>query len=196
MAVFCLFLYTFLHEGGHALGGILSRGTVTGFNVNFLDFSAHVSLAGGFTQAETVANTLAGPGTPLLTWLVFILVVPKRTNFALESVKLAATMMFLSTLLAWVILPLVYVSGEFPRDDVTDFLIHSGAAPLGVTIAALGAYIGGWLLFFRKIDGVRQEVKQLRVPQAAVFTSEVRTTLWICLGILLVCILIVLAANG
>ncbi len=196
LAVFCLFLYTFLHEGGHALAGVLAGAKLTGFDINFLDFSAHVRLTGEFTPAEKVANTLAGPGLPLLVWLVFILVVPKRTNFALESIKLAATMMFLSTLLAWVILPLVFASGQFPPDDVTDFLIRSGAAPLGVTIAALGAYLGGWVLFFRKIDGVRQEVEQWRDSQAEVFTSEVRATLWICLGILLACILITFAANG
>ena len=136
------------------------------------------------------------PGLPLLVWLVFILAVPKRTNFALESIKLAGTMMFLSTLLAWVVLPLVYMSGEFPADDVTDFLIHSGAAPLGVTVAALGAYAGGWLLFLRKIDGLRHEVEQLRDPQAEVFVPEVRATLWICLVIALAGLLITFAANG
>jgi hypothetical protein len=196
LALFSLFLYTFLHEGGHALAGVSAGAKLTGFTINFLDFSAHVSLAGEFTPAEKVANTLAGPALPLLAWLVFILVVPKRTNFALESIELAATMMFLGTLLAWVVLPLVYARGGFPPDDVTDFLIHSGAAPLGVSIAALGAYVGGWLLFFRKIGGLRYEVEQLRDPQAEVFTSEVRATLWICLGILLACILITFAANG
>jgi hypothetical protein len=196
LALFCLFLYTFLHEGGHALAGILSGGTVTGFSVNFLDFSAHVSLAGGFTQAEMVANTLAGPSLPLLVWLVFILIIPKRTNFALESIKLTATMIFLSTLLAWVILPLVYLSGQFPRDDVIDFLMQSGVAPPGVTVAALGVYIGGWLLFIWKIDGVRHEIEQLRDPHAGVFTPDILTTFWICLGILLICILVAFAANG
>ncbi len=196
LALFCLFFYTFLHEGGHALAGILSGGTVTGFNVNFLDFSAHVNLAGSFTPAEMVANAIAGAGLPLLVWLAFILAVPKRTNFALESIKLAATMIFLGTLLAWVILPVVFISGEYPRDDVTEFLLHSGAAPLGITVAALGAYVGGWILFFWKIEGVRREAVQLRDPQAEVFTAAVRSTLWICLGILIVCILIVFAANG
>jgi hypothetical protein len=196
LAVFCLFLYTFLHEGGHALAGVLAGAKLTGFNINFLDFSAHVSLIGEFTPAEKVANTLAGPGLPLLVWLVFILAVPKRTNFALESIKLAGTMMFLSTLLAWVVLPLVYLSGDFPPDDVTDFLIHSGAVPLGVTIAALGAYAGGWLLFMRKIDGLRHEVGQLRGSQAELFTPEVRRTLWICFGIVIAGILIAFAANG
>jgi hypothetical protein len=195
LVLFSLFLYTFLHEGGHALAGVLSGGTVTGFNVNFLDFSAHVSLAGSFTQAEKAANALAGPGLPLLVWLVFIVIVPKRTNFAFESIKLAATMMFLSTLLAWVFLPLVYRGGQYPRDDVTDFLMQSGAAPLGVTVAALAAYIGGWILFTTKIEGLRREVELLRDPQAEVFSPQVWATLWIVLGILLVTLLITFAAN-
>jgi hypothetical protein len=196
LALFCIFLYTFLHEGGHALAGILSGGTVTGFSVNFLDFSAHVSLAGSFTQAEKVTNALAGPGLPLLVWLVFIVFVPKRTNFALESIKLAATIMFLSTLLAWVVLPLVYMSGQFPRDDVTDFLLHSGASPMGTAAAALAAYLGGWILFITKIEGVRREVELWHDPQAEVFTPQVRTTVWIVLGILVVCLLTAFAANG
>lgn len=196
LALFCLFLYTFLHEGGHALAGALSGGIVTGFSVNFLDFSAHVSLSGGFTPAEAVTTTLAGPVLPLLVWLVFILIVPKRTNFALESIKLAATMVFLSTLLAWIILPSVYLSGQFPRDDVTDFLMQSGTPALGLAAAALTAYIGGWILFARKIDGVRDEIVQLRNPQGEVFTPEVRTTLWIVLGTLIACGLAAFAANG
>ena len=196
LALFCLFLYTFLHEGGHALAGALAGAKLTGFNINFLDFSAHVSLTGELSRSEKAVNAAAGVGLPLAVWLAFILAVPKRTNFALECIKLAGTMMFLSTLLAWVILPLVYVSGEFPSDDVTDFLIHSGAAPLGVTVAALGAYAGGWLLFVRKIDGLRHEAGQLRGPQAELFDPEVRATLWICLGIVLAGLLITFAANG
>lgn len=196
LALFCLFLYTFLHEGGHALAGVLAGAELTGFNINFLDFSAHVSLAGELTQAEKAVNAVAGVGLPLSVWLVFILAVPRRTNFALESIKLAGTMMFLSTLLAWVVLPLVYRSGDFPADDVTDFLIHSGAAPLGVALAALGAYAGGWLMFLRKIDGLRHEVQQLRNPQAEVFVPAVRMILWVCLGIVLAGLLITFAANG
>ena len=91
---------------------------------------------------------------------------------------------------------MVSLSAEFPREDVTDFLVRSGAAPLGVTITALGAFIGGWLLFIWKIDGLSHEAEQLRGPQAEVFVPEVRAILWICLGILFAGLLITFAANG
>lgn len=62
------------------------------------------------------------------------------------------------------ILPLVHRRGEFLRDDVTDFLLRPGANPPGVNDAALGAYVGGWISLFRKIDGFRHEAGQLDDP--------------------------------
>ena len=158
ITLFVFFLYTFLHESGHALIGVLSGGTITSFSVNFFDLSAHVGMTGQFTPAQAVANNLAGVSLPLLVWLGFMLVVPKRANFALESIKVVGSAMFLSSLLAWIILPLIFWAGQAPRDDVINFLSNSRIHPLWVTIVALLAYISGWLLFAKKIGGLRYEI--------------------------------------
>ena len=51
--LFVFFLYTFLHEGGHALAGLFFGQSLTEFDVSFWDFSAHVGMAGGeLTQGQ------------------------------------------------------------------------------------------------------------------------------------------------
>jgi len=194
--LFTVFLYTFLHEGGHALAGVLSGGTVTGFNVNFLDLSAHTGMTGEFTPAQTVANNLAGPMLPLLAWLIFILAVPKRVNFALESIKLAGTLTVLNSLLAWIVIPLLHLAGQAPRDDVTNFLDNSGVHPLGVAFAALACFLGGWLLFATRIDGLRREIDLFRETDGNVLTPEVRRTVLVCGGIVILSGLVILFING
>ena len=61
VALFVFFIYTFLHESGHAIIGLLSGQSLTEFNVNFWDFSAHVGMAGGkLTQAQLACKSAAG----------------------------------------------------------------------------------------------------------------------------------------
>ena len=38
VAISTLFAYTFFHEGGHALFGVLFGGTLTRFSVDFINF--------------------------------------------------------------------------------------------------------------------------------------------------------------
>ena len=44
--VFVFFLYTFLHEAGHAMAGWLLGQSLAEFDVSFWDLSAHVGLTG------------------------------------------------------------------------------------------------------------------------------------------------------
>jgi hypothetical protein len=195
-AVFIAFLYTFLHESGHALVGVLAGGTVDAFNVSFWNLDAHVAVSGSLTLAQTVANNLAGAALPLLVWLGFILLVPKRANFAIECMKVFGSVMFLSTLLAWVFLPIRFLAGPVPGDDVTNFLNNSGVYPLWVTFAALLLFIGGWLLFGTKIDGLRREIDLFRQVDGELITPQVRKTLFQMAGLLMVCMLAAFGING
>jgi hypothetical protein len=196
VALFAVVLYTFLHEGGHALAALLSGGTLTAFSINFLDLSAHVSYTGALTRAQTIVNNAAGAALPLLAWLGFMLAVPKRTNLALEWLKVVATLMCLNTLLAWIVLPVVYLSGQAPNDDVTNFLNNSAAPPLLVSGAALLLYLGGWLLFARKLDAPRALLARLRQPDQAALTPAVRRTALALAGILAACALAAFGLNG
>ncbi len=196
VAVFVVFTYTFLHEGGHALVGLASGATITGFSVSFLDLGAHVGMVGDLTPAETVANNVAGVALPLLVWFGFMLVVPKRANFALETVKTTGTLVFLNTLLAWVVLPLVYLGGQAPGDDVTNFLRNTGLHPLWVVGAALLIYLGGWRLYLAKIEGIRHEVELYRKVDRDIITPGVRKTLGMIAGVFALCGLVAFGANG
>lgn len=82
--LFIVFMYTFLHEGGHALVAVLSGATLTTFSLSVIDLGAHVDYTGTLTPAQTVVNNLAGAGLPLL---------------------------------AWVVLPVLFLAGNAPSDD-------------------------------------------------------------------------------
>lgn len=196
VTLFVAFLYTFLHESGHALVGVLAGGNISAFSVNFLDLSAHVGLSGNLTPAQTIFNNLAGVSLPLLVWLTFMVMVPKRANFALECLKVAGSLVCLSTLLAWIGLPLLVWAGQAPSDDVVNFLNNSGVHPLVVTVAALVLFVGGWLVFGTRIDGLGREVDLFRnVENGGLSLQEGRTLLSLG-GIGLACGLVAFGANG
>ncbi len=194
--VFVVFMYTFLHEGGHALVGVLSGAAITAFSLSVFDLGAHVAMTGNLTPAQTIANNLAGVSLPLLVWLGFMLAAPRRANLALESLKVAGTLVALNTLLAWAVLPLLVWAGQAPSDDAVNFLHNSGVPPLWVTGAALLAYLGGWLLFGTRIAGWRQELDLFRAGDRPVWTAGVRRTTLGLLGVLAVCGFVAFAANG
>ncbi len=155
--MFVVLTYTFLHEGGHALVGILSGERLTAFS--FIDTNAHVSLDGNLTPFQEVVFNAAGVTLPLLVWLVFILRVPKQSNLAVECLKMTASVMVLSTLTAWIALPVLFLFGKAPlSDDVTNFLRNSRLPPLTVTGFALMAFSGGWVLLAHRIPSLRDEL--------------------------------------
>ena len=196
ITLFIVFLYTFLHEAGHALVAIVSGGTITNFSVNFWQLSAHVDVRGGLSPAQTIVNNLAGAGLPVFVWLLFMVLVPKRANLALENIKVVGTLTFLSTLLAWIVLPLFFWAGQTLSDDVVNFLKNSGLHPLWVTSTALFAYLGGWLLFTTKIDGVRREIDLFRNGDEPVMTLAVRNTALSVIGLFAILGFVAFSANG
>lgn len=196
ITLFIVFLYTFLHEAGHAVVAILSGGMITNFSINFWHISAHVDVIGVLSPAQTIVNNLAGAGLPLLVWLLFMAAVPKRANLALESIKVVGTLVFLNTLLAWIVLPLFFWAGHTPSDDIVNFLKNSGLHPLGVTVAALFAYIGGWFLFTTKIDGVSREIDLFHNRDEPVMTLAVRNTALSVIGLFALLGFLAFSANG
>ena len=81
-------------------------------------------------------QSLAGAALPLVVWLIFISAVPRRSSYLVELLKCIATVTVLSTLLAWIVLPMLYRLGQAPIDDVSNFLGSSGLEPLRVIDAA------------------------------------------------------------
>jgi hypothetical protein len=171
--LFVLFIYTFLHEAGHAIAGLLFGQSLTEFNVNFWDFSAHVDMSGGeLTQSQLAFQAMAGAALPLLVWTIFIRLVPRKASFSLEALKLVSSMAVLNTLLAWIVIPVFYVFGTAPSsDDVTHFLRYSLMPPWPLMFIVLILYICGWALVLSKIDGLRDEFLLFRTTDRETLTA-------------------------
>jgi hypothetical protein len=162
IAVLVALGYTILHEGGHALAGLAFGGSVKEFDVNFLNMGAHVRMTGGFSRFQNAVINVSGVGLPLLSWLVLMLLLPKQCSPPLQWTKFITSAGTLCSLLAWVILPLLYLNNSAPAgDDVTKFIGNSGLPPLLVTFTALAFFIGGWTLFTQRFSGTREVLRSL-----------------------------------
>jgi hypothetical protein len=159
-------LYTTLHEGGHALAGIIFGGRIADFNVNFFNLGAHVGIDGNFTIKQQAVINVAGATLPLLAWLILMFVLPKKNGMFMQWSKVIFTMAFLNTLLAWIIIPFLYLSNTAPpSDDVTRFISNSDLPPLVVAGGALALYMLGWVVFALRVGNLREIFKQLS-PQS------------------------------
>ncbi len=175
--VFTLLFYTFTHESGHAIVGLLSGGKITSFNVSFWDLSAHVGIQGELSDLQRLVMGAAGISLPVLVWVVFILLVPRIGNPVLEWLKALLTLIVLGSLLAWIVIPFLYMAGQTPADDSTSFLSLSGSPPLLVSGAALLVFCGGWALFLGRAGGARGLIARLRGPAVDPLGDASRQTL-------------------
>jgi hypothetical protein len=194
--LFVLFIYTFLHESGHAITGFLFGQTLTEFNVNFLNLGAHVGMNGSLTQPQLIIQSIAGEGLPLLIWFVFISLVPRKASFSLEVLKLFSSMIVLNTLLAWIVIPILYFFGNAPSDDVTTFLLYSQMPPLLLTFIALVLYIRGWTYFLSKIENLQSELLLFHITSLKTLATGTRRTVPLMAGILTFCILLTFILNA
>lgn len=195
MVLFVLFMYTFLHEAGHALTGLAFGQELSEFNIDFWTFNAHVELHGDLSQTQRAIQSIAGAGLPLLIWFLSISIVPRKAGLSLEVLKLVASMAVINTLLVWMIIPVLYLFGLAPSDDVTYFLRYSQIQPLLLLGLALGLYIGGWGLFLAKIDGLRHQFLLFKQIDSAVLAVEARTAIPVMTGVILLCTILIFTAN-
>jgi hypothetical protein len=197
VALFVFFIYTFLHEGGHALAGLLFGQALTEFDVSFWDFSAHVGMVGAeLTDSQLAVQAMAGAGLPFLIWAIFISLMPRKTSFTLEALKLVSSMAVVNTLLAWIILPILFLLGKAPSDDVTNFLRYSQMPPLLLTFTAFILYVSGWILFLSKIDGLRNELLLFSTTDRNTLTVDTRRTIPIMTSIMVSLVILVFTFNA
>jgi hypothetical protein len=197
VVLFVFFLYTFLHEAGHALVGLIFGQTLTEFDVSFWDLSARAGLTGGeLTQNQLAVRTVAGVCLPILVWIVFILFVPRKSTFILETLKLVGSMAVINTLLVWIILPVLFLFGKAPSDDVMHFLNYSQMPPLLLMTLALILYVGGWTLFLSKIDGLKNEFLLFSTKNAETLVAGTRTTIPVMVSIIVVGVGLVWTLNS
>jgi hypothetical protein len=194
--VFVLFAYTFLHESGHAITGFLFGQKLTEFDVNFLNLGAHVGMIGNLTPAQITVQSVSGEGLPLLIWFVFISLVPRKASFSLEVLKLFSSMIVLNTLLAWIIIPILYLFGNAPSDDVTTFLRYSQMPPLLLTIMTLVLYVWGWSYFLSKIDSMQNVFLLFHITNLKTLAMGTRRTIPVMVGTLALFILLTSMLNA
>jgi hypothetical protein len=196
VTLFVFFLYTFLHELGHVLAGWLYGQSLTEFDASFWDLSAHVGLAGGnLTQMQLAIRSAAGVLLPLVIWAIFISLAPRKGSFLLETLKLISSMVVINTLLAWIVLPILFLFGRAPADDVTNFLNYSQMPPLLLSFTALVLYANSWMLFLSRIDGFRNELLMFSTIEMYKLDDGTRTTIGIMTGIMAVSAILVITLN-
>jgi hypothetical protein len=197
VALFVFFTYTFLHEGGHALTGALFGQSLTEFDVSFWDLSAYVGMVGGeLTRTQLAVRAVAGAGLPLIVWTVFISLVPRRSNFTLEALKLISSMAVVNTLLAWIVLPILFFLEKAPPDDVTNFLRYNQMPPLLLTFIVSILYAGGWVLFLSKINGLRNELLLFSITDRERLSAGAQKTISILASLMVICVVTAFALNG
>jgi hypothetical protein len=194
--LFVFFMYTFLHESGHAIAGVLFGQSLTEFSVSFWDFSAHVGMAGGdLSETQLAIQAASGAGLPFLMWASFLSCVPRRANFTLEVLKLISSLTVISTLLVWIVLPVLFILGEAPSDDVTHFLVSSHIHPLVVTFTACVLYAAGWAFFLARINGLQSEFLLFRGATREDLTAGMRRGIAVMGSIAASCIALTLTLN-
>ena len=136
-SILLIFLYTLLHEGGHALVAISYGGKV---NKLTLGLNAHVQTAGtNFTTFSEALFNSAGALLPVI-FLIIALVIykPKINNIFYHIFYGLLSLNIIGSLLAWVTVPLIALFTLPPAgDDITKFLNITGLHPLFVSLIAL-----------------------------------------------------------
>jgi hypothetical protein len=104
-------------------------------------------------------------------------------------------MVVVNTLLVWILLPILYLFGKAPSDDVTNFLDYSQMPPLLLSFTALVLYANCWMFFLSRIDGFRNELLIFSTVKINDLDGTTRKTIGIMTGIMAACAILVVAFN-
>ena len=149
------FLYIIVHETGHLIVMLSAGATVTDFSIMF----SHVSAVGGkYTDGSEMWLNANGAVLPLVVSYAAMLFYNRKHETAFyRIIYFLVTSVPIGSLLAWVIIPLLYMAGKAPAgDDVTKFLnTFTKYCPAYVTsiIALLLMAVGIYLIVTLGIFG-------------------------------------------
>jgi hypothetical protein len=125
--------------------------------------------------------------------LIFLVSVPRRGNALLEWVKLLTAIVSISALLAWVVLPWIYLSGGRPGDDSITFITATSINPALVSAGAAVIFTVSLLIFLYRVEGSKGVLIRFRALPAELITPAARRTL---AGMVVIFILIAGLAFG
>ncbi|HHW01000.1 MAG TPA: hypothetical protein GXX36_15810 [Clostridiaceae bacterium] len=131
-----VYLYTLLHEGGHALVGIIYGGRINNF---VLGFDAHVAVSGAnFTQIGESLFNAAGVLLPAICLAVALIFYNRNVKSIIYHYLYAiCSIMITGSFFAWVAIPVISLFTTLPAgDDVSKFLNVSGLNPLLISLIA------------------------------------------------------------
>ena len=131
-------VYIFFHEFGHLIVMLSAGAVIDGFSI----FGAHVSAHGGnYTNISDLWLHANGAVLPaVLSWVWMLLYRSRAEKVFYRVFSFFVALVPASSLLAWVIIPIVSLNGQAPAgDDCTKFLFNfsQGHSPLLVSAAAL-----------------------------------------------------------
>jgi hypothetical protein len=109
--------------------------------------------------------------------VLWLLATPVRGNAVLEWIKLLASLVSLSSLLAWVALPWVYLAGKPLGDDSVTFILNTGIYPPLVSAGAALVLAGGLVMFLKRVEGLQGVWMRLCAQPAEFVTPAARRTL-------------------
>ena len=121
--ILSIFLYILLHEFGHVIVLWSVDADVTEFSIA----SAHVNYEGGqWTNISDRWMHLNGMLFPLILSVLYMLLYRREIKNSFYRIFSGfVTLIPLGSLMAWIIIPFLYVQGEAPaNDDVTKFLYN------------------------------------------------------------------------
>jgi len=132
-----IYIYTFLHESGHAIIGVISGGNIKEFVIGF---NARVKITGA--NYNTITAPLGNAFGAFLPYIFALIVIytynEKIKNKIYHIFCFLISVMVPGSLIAWIIIPLLYYAGISPKgDDVTKFLNNSNIEPYLVALIAL-----------------------------------------------------------
>lgn len=132
-------LYTFIHEAGHCIVAIACGARITEFSI----VTAHMNAIGGnYSDFSTMWLNANGALLPYFAVIVYMLFYRKQaTNSFYRLFSYLIVLGTTCSLLAWVMIPIIYLNGNAPAgDDCTKFLeiFEAYHNPILVTITALG----------------------------------------------------------
>ena len=129
-------LYVALHEGGHALTAVLCGARITQFRI----LGAYMAYEGGrFTSLTLSLFHISGMLLPVLVSILYSLAYRGRIESIFYQIfSFLFILIPTGSILAWVIVPILYLLGQAPQtDDAAKFIDSSGLSPWVVLLGAI-----------------------------------------------------------
>ncbi|WMJ24013.1 hypothetical protein RBG61_04910 [Paludicola sp. MB14-C6] len=132
-AILFLLVYTFLHEIGHGIIGMLTGGTIDNIT---LGINAHISMHNtNYNNITLPLMNCFGMLFPYLICFIFVLFYNNKiNNIYYHSTHFLSLIMIMGSVFPWVFIPIISFFAQPPqKDDVTKFMMNSGFHPLVVS---------------------------------------------------------------